>query len=223
MTSSYCEFARRNRDAKSIIFYCDNCSSQNKCWVLFSSMPRIVNDPTTATKDITFKYFEPGHSFMMADSVHGNIQSKLSSCSTIGDLTDYVKVIGDARNDLTCVMFIDHTSMQKFCQENKKVPFLLKDVKVAEFRRGSLNVFVKMSHMEDEFKEYEFLRKLHARDIESKIRRGDNSVDCIPVMESPRGIPAKKKEQVLQLVANLPAHKKRFYEQLLVNILEVTL
>ena len=132
------EFARQNRDAKSIIYYCDNCSSQNKCWILYSAMPRIVNDTQSATHDITFNYFEAGHSYKSADSVHGSIQRKLNTCTILGDPTDYVNVIKEARKDVTCRP-LDHRDMRIFSQENKKIPVHVKDLKVVQFRRGAVD------------------------------------------------------------------------------------
>ena len=86
--SSYLEFIKVNRDKEEVIFYADNCSSQNKNWTLLSAFPRIVNDPTLGTKSLTIKYLEPGHTFMAADSVHGSIASKMNSRTTICDFTD---------------------------------------------------------------------------------------------------------------------------------------
>ena len=141
ITSTYMEFARHNRNANSIILYCDHCSSQNKCWILYSAMPRIVNNTQTTTQDITFNYFEAGHSFMSADSVHGSIQGKINTYSTLGDITDYVNVIKEERKRVICEL-LDHQSMRLFSQENKKIPLYLKNVKVVQYRRGSTSMFV---------------------------------------------------------------------------------
>jgi len=36
-----------------------------------------VNDPALAVEDITLKYFEPGHTFMSADSVHHGVEKSM--------------------------------------------------------------------------------------------------------------------------------------------------
>lgn len=59
-------------EVNKFTFWADNCSAQNKNWILFSSFVLITNEDW-GPETITIKYFEPGHSFMKADSVHGKI------------------------------------------------------------------------------------------------------------------------------------------------------
>ena len=217
ITSTYLHFCKKYRDASKIIFYGDNCSSQNKCWILFSAMTRIINDPSTATEVILFKYFEPGHSFMPADSVHGNIQTKLSKCSYLGDMADYIKQIEGSRKNMSCIQ-LDHTSMKLFSHDCKKVPVLLKTMKIVEFRRGSLKMYYKTSFDEAaEYRELDFLKRATVRDIEATMSRNENPLDSVPTMEAERGIPEIKKQDMLKLSTSLPAHKRIFFEQLPAN------
>ncbi|CAH2010131.1 unnamed protein product [Acanthoscelides obtectus] len=52
---------------KKFTFWVDNCSAQNKNWTLYSAFATFVNCEW-GPEEITLKYFEPGHSFMAADS-----------------------------------------------------------------------------------------------------------------------------------------------------------
>ena len=56
VASSYVRFMRENRDKEDILIFSDNCTSQNKSWVFFSALPRVVNDPTVAIQKVTVKY-----------------------------------------------------------------------------------------------------------------------------------------------------------------------
>ena len=67
----------RERDMKHLTYWMDNCSSQNKNWCLMTMLVNAVNDPTVAVEDITLKYFEPGHTFMSADSVHHGVEKAM--------------------------------------------------------------------------------------------------------------------------------------------------
>ena len=67
----------RERDIKHLTYWMDNCSSQNKNWCLFTTLVTVVNDPALAVEDITLKYFEPGHTFMSADSVHHGVEKAM--------------------------------------------------------------------------------------------------------------------------------------------------
>ena len=152
--SSYIEFIQQNRDKEEIILYADNCTSQNKNWTLFSSMPRIINDPSVGANSITIKYFEPGHTFMAADAVHGSIATKMNRQTAIYDFTDMVNLIVNSRINVKCAVIdhiivnsrinvkcavIDHNCMYLFENRAKKLNLALRDIKVVQFRRGSSN------------------------------------------------------------------------------------
>jgi hypothetical protein len=63
----------------SFVFWLDNnCSAQNKNWTLFSLFANVVNSSDdTGPETVTLKYFERGHTFMRADSVHGDIANAI--------------------------------------------------------------------------------------------------------------------------------------------------
>ena len=47
-------------------FYMDNCTVQNKNWVIFTAMTAEVNCDREGPDEIIFKYLEKGHTFMSA-------------------------------------------------------------------------------------------------------------------------------------------------------------
>ena len=77
VSNAYWEFLQANRNYKSIIIYCDNCSGQNKCWLWLTTMVLAVNTKSTALQKLTMKYLEAGHTSMSADSAHQVISKSL--------------------------------------------------------------------------------------------------------------------------------------------------
>lgn len=51
----------------------------------------------TNLQTITLEYFEPGHTFMAADTVHGAITKKLKARREVYDLNDFVETIKSSR------------------------------------------------------------------------------------------------------------------------------
>ena len=77
VASSFITLIRNFRDCEKFVFLADNCSGQNKNWFLYTALVNKVNRLTTATKEITIKYFEPGHTFMSADSFHHKVEQAM--------------------------------------------------------------------------------------------------------------------------------------------------
>ena len=69
------------RDFKTVVIWADNCAAQNKCWVLLSTLLKVVHSPKTSTDRITVKYFEAGHTAMSADAVHQIIKKSTQGAS----------------------------------------------------------------------------------------------------------------------------------------------
>lgn len=217
VANAYNKFVEEKRNAKEIILFLDNCNSQNKNWTLLTSLPMMVNNPNVGVQLMTLKYFEPGHTFMSADGVHGNIASAMKKMSTIGDMRDYVDVIQNSRSKMKTVV-IDHTDMKLFKNEVKSNPgFLLADIKVIQVRRGSAQLFTKTSHSQKDFVERNILKKKAEQTLLKHIRQRSDPLD-IPTMQTKRGIPKQKKEEIIKMCSPfLPRWKKSFFEEIPVN------
>lgn len=75
--SALYKLLKENRDAKHIIVCLDNCSSQNKNWGLFTFLVYVINSSEIAAQEITLCYFQPGHTFMSADSFYHQVENSL--------------------------------------------------------------------------------------------------------------------------------------------------
>ena len=89
-------FIKADRDEETITHWADNCSAQNKNWALYTMLTFLVNSQAIAAKTITVQYFEPGHTYMAADSVHAEIESlmrKMKKVYEFDDFTNFVKPV----------------------------------------------------------------------------------------------------------------------------------
>lgn len=77
------------RDVEHVVIWLDNCASQNKSWVLMSTLIKAVHSAETLTETITLKFFEPGHTSMAADAVHQAISKNLRRRDRVEDFKDF--------------------------------------------------------------------------------------------------------------------------------------
>lgn len=207
VSSSYIKCVNRCGKDK-VIFWVDNCTGQNKNWYLFTALVWCVN-ADWGPSSITMKYFERGHSFMRADSVHGNIGKKMNKCPEICTFDDFVEICDKARATI-CPIVMQYNEFYMFldghrARQSKKVQVpKLQGLSVVEFRKGSRSMFYQ-SEFEGEVKEVDFLKPKFKLDAPVVTR------------DQPRGIPYAKKQNILKLAQAFPAPKRRFWLDLPVN------
>ena len=89
IASAYYVFLNAHRDAEVITIWADNCTAQNKNWTLYTMLIYLVNSDKLAAKKIVIKYFEPGHTFMAADSVHAEVENQMKKIRKVYNFTDF--------------------------------------------------------------------------------------------------------------------------------------
>ena len=79
---------------RNITFWLDNCSAQNKNWGLFLHLILLVNSPIIQVNEIVLKFFEPGHTFIAADSFHAAVEKAMRTAPpvTFEEFVDVVKI-----------------------------------------------------------------------------------------------------------------------------------
>ncbi|KAB0790600.1 hypothetical protein PPYR_14994 [Photinus pyralis] len=192
-------------ETKHLIFWCDNCTSQNKNWTLFTACITFVNQDW-GPESITFKYFEPGHSFMKADSIHGQIGKKWSKSKEILDMEDLEKLMKSANklNEVTTLRFDDFRKFENGCMQKKKTNCMpkLNDIKSVLFKKGSTKIFYKCELEHEEFQEATVLKPKFKPQIPEK-------------QGADRGINTKKKEAISKvLLPSMPSRKQMFWQNL---------
>uniref|UniRef100_A0A2S2NS37 DUF7869 domain-containing protein n=1 Tax=Schizaphis graminum TaxID=13262 RepID=A0A2S2NS37_SCHGA len=75
--STFYAFIKKQRDISTLQIWLDNCASQNKNWCLLTFLVYIVNSCEVLTNIIKIYYFEPGHTYMSADSFHHQVELAL--------------------------------------------------------------------------------------------------------------------------------------------------
>ena len=171
----------------------DNCSGQNKCWTLFTTLVQLVNEDDGPNK-ITFKYFVAGHTFMSADSFHRKVEKEMKQMGKVCDFMDFTRCIqraGDAvimqLDDFK--MFENGLSQSKASKESRP---RLENVSVAEFRKGSYVMHFKETHVATEFKQANFLKKKLKRCLEL------GGYVVAEKWKEPRGVPEEKKRHIIE-------------------------
>ena len=213
VTSAYLEALEKDRDCEHVIFWVDNCSAQNKNWCLLSSLVVLMNSDLVAMDDVTLKYFEPGHTFMSADSVHHGVEQEMKRRpgGFIHDFEDFLSVVKSSNSkkmevvEMTNDNIMDWASGQSTAKL-RKAPKLA-NLKVIQLRRGSRSMWVKTTHGQEQFVEVDFLKKKFDTSIPSTLRLRDVGVE-----------EAKKDDIILKLVPLMPASRTNFWRSLKVHV-----
>ena len=138
VSSTYLKVLQAVRDVKNVVFWTDNCSGQNKCWVLYHALVYAVNSTENNLQSITIKYLEKGHSFSAADVLHAAVEKKLK----IKDVEDFDDAVNLVKSSMKGVEVLQMNE-KNFFELSKGVVAssankpLLRGVKVVRFTRGS--------------------------------------------------------------------------------------
>ncbi len=217
ITSAYAAALEKERDIRHVIYWVDNCSAQNKNWCLFSSLLTLVNSETISAEDVTLKFFEPGHTFMSADSFHHGVEQEMRHRpgGVVFDFDDFLSVVANSNSRKVEVVELKNENIRAWMDghsaaKTKKMPRLA-ELKVMQLRCGSRSMFVKKSHGEEDFIELDFLQKKFNPSVPTTLRPQDWGVE-----------EAKKTEILKNLVPLMPPTRRFFWSSLLVrNLNEV--
>ena len=213
VANAYVHFAR-SQHCSHLIVYADNCSAQNKNRTLFSVLIRAVNDKDVSANTITLNFFEAGHTFMAADGVHGCIAKAINREALLGDMDDFKSIIKSSRTNMS-ISELTHSTMRCYTDELKhRLPVKISKLKVVEFRRGSLSMYIKNTHSDPSFTEISVMKHKTAIRLQRYIAAEGIPQDDIPIMQCKRGITPEKKADLMKLAALLPASKRKFFVEL---------
>lgn len=200
------EVIRKERDASHFVFWADNCTSQNKNWVLYTSLITEVNR-SAGPQEIIVRYLTKGHTHMTADGIHGNIEQKILRNRNIYDFKELVELVKNSRKNLEVLELKEFHLWQNKKRTTKKAAedplkgFLLGNLVEVCFTRGS-NCIKYKTDFDDEYKELDFLQKKHCPTF-------------TPKTLNIRGISSEKKALILKdLVPLMPENRKFFWQTL---------
>lgn len=150
--STFYAFFLQKRDASEMTIWLDNCASQNKNWSLYGFFVYIVNSDEVSLESLEIKYFEPGHTFMSADSFHHQVEQSLKRKGKVLDFADFVECVETSNSSRVQVVnmrvndfydYEDFSSKYKLGRLSPRV--YLSDVVQASFTKGSTHLGYKTS------------------------------------------------------------------------------
>ena len=165
VASCYLAMLKANRDVKEFTIYCDNCASQNKCWVVLSVLLQAVQSEDLAVERITLKYLTTGHTAMSADADHQVINKNMKTKKEVEDFEDWANIIASTGLSVHCMSEGDFVEAENLFSESKSRllqginarPYL-RDFKVVQVRKGSELLYTKSSYDQSDWRTYNLVK-----------------------------------------------------------------
>lgn len=210
--STFHAFFLHNRDEKKIILWVDNCMAQNKNWTFLSYLTYVINSDSISTDVIEIKFFEPGHTFMSADSFHHQVELSMKKRINVYDFNDFVDCVANATDTGATVKtmlasdFIqwkDHSSISKINRSNPR-PYL-SEISFIRTTRGQRTLIYRNGINTDNLQ----LNFLSAKAMANKISNKPlaNGIE--------RGIEKSKKDEIVhKLLPLMPTSRHDFWKSL---------
>jgi hypothetical protein len=212
--SAFHSFFLNQRDAEHIVLWLDNCAGQNKNWTLFTYFIFLVTSDLFALQSLEVNYFEPGHTFMSADSFHHQVEQSMKRKGKQYDFSDFKTSVDEANSgnvftkEMKPTDFLDwkdHSSMYKVNKQQPR-PYLSEMVQVCATR--GLQILHYRNHFSEPLQELYFLAAKHMK----------ASIQLPESRQNYRGVPKEKKDDFIKKLCPLmPLNRRKFWVELAVN------
>lgn len=207
--SAFYHFLFHNRDVSTLHIWLDNCSAQNKNWLLYSFFAYMVNSNIIGTEKIVLYYFEPGHTFMSCDQVHHQIELAMKKKGKLYDFTDFEEAVASINKSKVIVKSMateDFLDIQSYISDrriqNSNPRAYLKDMVQVCFIRDSYDLMYK-NDFKDEYSELRFLNDKYLK---------NPSIMKLEFRSKPKGVESKRKAEIIRNLLNIiPKHKQQFW------------
>ena len=202
-------------EAEHVTIWADNCTAQNKNWVLSTAIANEMMSPLNKHKTVTLKYFIPGHSFMSADSFHKQVEDTMKHPATktpddqskgcVYDYNDFSNVMVEAGGQVHEMQPTEFLTVPNAKSERKWTHYpLLEAITVLQFRQWSTKMYWKTSFDEATFQQGEFLQKRYLDTYTEFENR-----------KEPRGLdPQKLADIQKKLCKMMPLEKRSFWNNM---------
>lgn len=199
------------RDLEKITLWLDNCSAQNKNWTLISFFFYIINSAEVNISEIELKFFEPGHSFMSADSFHHSVEMQLRRKKKVYDFEDFMDCVQNTSQKTKIIQmgvnnffnWENYISLSKLNKLNPR-PYINQFVNI-KFKRAS-KCFEYKLRFNNDYTELDILNSKIAKSLKFPSPK---------VISGPRGVDKKRKEDLLKKLKDiLPKTRLHFWENL---------
>lgn len=205
LISAYYAFFLYYRDVETITIWMDNCSAQNKNWCFLSFIVHVVNSNAVKVKKIELNYFEPGHTYMSADSFHHQVEKSLKHQKKTYDFRDFLQAVGNSGKAVVKEMkIVDFYNWKDHHYVQKKVSVHLSDIVQIMAERGN-TVLKYRTSFDSCFLELNFIKK-------SSLKTIFNLPEC---KQTPAGISKDVKEGIVKkLGPMMPENRVTFWKDL---------
>ncbi|XP_037038548.1 uncharacterized protein LOC119076034 [Bradysia coprophila] len=211
ITSAFYNFLIHKRTVEEHVLWLDNCSSQNKNWTLFSFLVYMINSELIEATKIQLNYFEPGHTFMSADSFHFQVEKSLTEMNKVYDFNDFQTAVSNANSGHVTVIPMEAANFMKWqdCSSRPKrtSSLYMHEMVQVTAERGSFTLKCKKSFSSMEEIDLDFLQKKYAK----------GEIPAPPAETSVCGIHEERKKSILKLCSIFPTEKMEFWQNLAVN------
>lgn len=210
VTCTFLKFFNQHRDVENIILWLDNCTGQNKNWLLFSTILSYVNDPLNSCNSIVLNYLLTGHTYMAADGLHGKIEQMFRKMGDVQDFNDFITGCKQAsrRMDVIDMKLSDFYQHQTKIKTGKASGMPnLREIVSLKFLRGETEIFYKTDFRAEEYLRTGIIKK------NATIILNKNSIS------TPRGLKDDKKIAIIeQLVPKMKPSRREFWMTLPENV-----
>lgn len=202
---------------KSLIFWLDNCTAQNKNWNLFQHVLLLINDDGINLEQITFKYFESGHTFMAADSFHGAVENKMCHGRVI-TFTDFRTTVSSATKNVDVIemdvddFFQAKLNVSQYTLNRSNPRPYIDNMRKVIFEKGRCEIGYSSNISGEELHYCQLLSKKQLKLVETGAFNLSANVSW---QTSPRGIEPERKASLLGVVLPLiDEEEKAFFNDL---------
>lgn len=213
IASTFRAFFLSQRDAEHIILWLDNCSAQNKNWCFFTFLVSMVNSLDISATTIELKYFEPGHTFMSADSFHHFVEQSMNKKGKIYDIKDFVDAVENSvksgKVEVKSMEIKDFFNYKSHVSQKKNKDgdgnrVYIKNIVQFMAKRGSYCFYLKKNFHDIEYTELSCFKSKNLPNFTSKT--------------IPKGIDIERKNKIINVLGPLiPPSRLIFWKNLSIN------
>lgn len=209
--SCFFKVIKKYADLKTIIFWLDNCSSQNKNWNLFLHIILLINSNEIQVERILFKYFESGHTFMAADSFHAAVESKMRH-ERVVTFENFKSAVGNAKTNVDVLdmqpadFFQAKLTVSQYTINQCKPRPYVDTMRKVVFEKGRYELGYTDNINSEDFKYCKLFSKKQLKLVEKDSFSIDTNVRW---QNAPRGIEEEKKTSLLKVVLPLVTEEEK--------------
>jgi hypothetical protein len=197
ITSSFLKLLDHYKNINNFLFWADNCVAQNKNWTLFYALLHIVHK-LDWVHTIEIRFFEPGHTYMRPDAVHGHISRAMAKNESILTFPELCTIIQNTYSNIKLMVMheADFLAWPKKINSKVQLP-KLNPIRNVLFRKDSSIIYWKHDLSQIAFNETQINIPF--------------SINDLPGRAPINGIDIRKKKEILKVLPSTIRIDQRNY------------